>query len=92
MKDLVQVHNKGKWIRYSGVRTVIGHATFLGITSRKTPLKENMKGVWIEVSLFPLQSLPLTGYSNIHRCLLLTLNSKALLATWGGAVTFGGEV
>jgi len=28
------------------VRTVIGHATFLGIISRTTPVKKNMKGVW----------------------------------------------
>jgi len=73
---------------------VIGHATFLVITSKTTPLKENMKSTWIEDSLFPLQSLPLTGYSNIHliTAVWLTLNSKALLATWGGTVTFGGEV
>jgi len=65
MKDLVQVHNKGRWIRYSGENR-FGHATFFGITSQTTPLKENMKCVWIEVSLFPPQSLPLTGYSNLH--------------------------
>jgi len=54
-----------------------------------------MKVVRIEVSLLPLQSLPLTSYSNTpdYCCLLLTLNSKALLATWGGTFTsFGAEV
>ena len=39
------------------VKTVIGHATFLGIISRTTPLKKNMKGVWTEVSPFPYPSL-----------------------------------
>jgi len=38
------------------VRTVIGHATFLGIISR-IPLKKNMKGVWTEASPFPYPSL-----------------------------------
>jgi len=62
--ELVQVHNKERWIKYSG----IARATFwpnLGITSRAS-LKENMKSMWIEVSLFPLLSFPLTGYTVVR--------------------------
>jgi len=69
---------------------VFAHATFrlnLGVTSRTTSLKESRKCVWIEVSLFPLLSFPLTGYTSStadYYCVLPTLNSKVLSVGLGG--------